>query len=119
RATCVAAGALARPGVGAFARHLFWIAPLRVANWMAPGWRLPDDGGADDVVGHRTILDPSPDPTRAADCRPARAGASAWSGHAQFFILPAIALAPAISALLERLQSEALTDALAEPCVRA
>ena len=42
-----------------------------------------------------------------------------WSGIARYLILPAIALSLPIAASLERLQSEALTDALAEPCVRA
>jgi peptide/nickel transport system permease protein len=41
-----------------------------------------------------------------------------WTG-ARYLILPTIALALPIAATLERLQSQALSDALADPCVRA
>jgi len=41
-----------------------------------------------------------------------------WTG-ARYLILPAIALALPIAATLERLQSQALSDALADPSVRA
>jgi peptide/nickel transport system permease protein len=41
-----------------------------------------------------------------------------WMG-ARYLILPTIALALPIAATLERLQSQALSDALADPCVRA
>jgi len=45
--------------------------------------------------------------------------AGAWMSSAKYLIVPSIALALPIAAALERIQSQALADALADPSVRA